>query len=526
MDQGKKDVMVKKSISKENWLLSAAFIIMMAAFYLQYYTDFGRLFNKWDSEDFSYCYLVPLLFAYLVYTKWSTLKKIEIDSSYAGFAVILVAGGLQFVGWIGSIQTVAFISIWVCVIGLALLVFGARMVKTLFFPFIVLAFIVPLPPFLNRLFTFKLKLMSSSLAVDMMQLAGLSVFREGNIIDIGVTQLQVVDACSGLRYVYPLFLMGLVFAYLFHRKWWGRMVIILATAPISIFSNALRIAVTGFLSVNVSQELADGFFHGFSGWLVFMVSFIFLALLSWLLNMRRSRPTDEEPVKTKKGGKESVSLDLKKIRQSFMWAASVIFLAFWMLHISFGSALISPLTKSFEEFPDVIGDWQGKKMYLSDEILGSLWADDYVQINFTNTKTGNNILLFVPYYKYQETRRTAHSPVSCLLGGGFTPLGRKIIRRDFPAPFGEVEIRQMVLEKDGQRILANYWFQQRGRIIGSDYLNKWYLFQDALTKRRTDGALVRLEMPLRKGQDVKSGQTVMDSFTREVMKILPEYIPN
>jgi len=173
-----------------------------------------------------------------------------------------------------------------------------------------------------------------------------------------------------------------------------------------------------------------------------------------------------------------------------------------------------------------MGDWQGEKTYLSEEILGSLWADDYVQINFTNTKTRDDILLFVPYYKYQEARHTAHSPVSCLLGGGFAPLSRKIIKKNFPPPFGEVEIRQIVLEKDARRILANYWFQQRGRIIGNDYWNKWYLFQDAITKRRTDGALVRLEMPLQDGQDVKSGQDVMDSFTREVMKILPEYVPN
>ena len=502
-------------------------LIVAGLFVLQYYTDFGRLLQRWDSEDFSYCYLVPLLFGYLVFAKWRTLKNIEIAPSYSGIPVLFLAGVLQFVGWIGSLQTLAFISIWVSLIGLALLTLGTRMVKALAFPFVVLAFIVPLPPFLNNLFTFNLKLISSRLAVDMMQLAGLSVFREGNIIDIGVTQLQVVDACSGLRYVYPLFLMGLMFAYLFHRKWWQRIIIIFAAVPISIAANALRIAATGYLSAHVSPKLAEGFFHGFSGWLVFLVSFIFLALLSWLLKLVKPRATDEaSSTKAKKEIESPAAFDVTKIRASLVWAASVILLAFWVLHTSFASALISPSRNAFEKFPVTIGQWQGEKMYLSDEILGALWADDYVQINFINKKTRDNLLLFIPYYNYQETRNTAHSPVSCLLGGGFAPISRDIIKKKFPPPFGEIEIRQMVLEKAGQRVLSNYWFQQRGRIIGSDYWNKWYLFQDAITKKRTDGALVRIEMPLRNGQDVKSGQDVLDSFTQQLMKILPEYVPN
>jgi EpsI family protein len=84
----------------------------------------------------------------------------------------------------------------------------------------------------------------------------------------------------------------------------------------------------------------------------------------------------------------------------------------------------------------------------------------------------------------------------------------------------------MVLEKDRQLLLSNYWFQQRGRIIMSEYANKWYMFWDSITKRRTDGALVRLEILLREGQDVQSAQSVMDSFMMEFMKILPDYVPN
>ncbi len=513
------------SYTQRTLLLALSVIVLLGAFCLQFYVDFGNLLIRWNSDDFSYCYLIPLVFIYLVYTNRGSLRPDEFYPSRSGFVVLFSSGVFYLAGRLGSIETLTYMAIWIAIVGLALLSFGTRTVKTLALPFLILAFIVPLPPFLNNLFTFRLKLISSALSGEMMHLAGISVFREGNIIDLGLTQLQVVDACSGLRYVYPLFLMGLVFAYLFHRKWWERVVIVLATIPISVFSNALRIAITGYLTLNVSPEAAEGFFHGFSGWLIFVVSFVFLALLSLLLKMAMARFSKQVPVKVDRKKACIHTFDPTKIKPSYIWTASVLFVTFWGLNTALASAQIKPTRKTFENFPTVIGDWEGQRSFIRQEILESLWADDYIQIQFANTKTGDVILVFVPYYEYQGTRHTAHSPVSCLLGGGFAPRSRKIISRVFPEPFGQVQLRQMVLEKNSQLLLSNYWFQQRGRIIVSEYANKWYLFWDSITKRRTDGALVRLEMPLREGRDVESAQAVMDAFAQQLLKILPEYVP-
>jgi exosortase D (VPLPA-CTERM-specific) len=400
------------------------------------------------------------------------------------------------------------------------------MTKALAFPFLILAFIVPLPPFLNRSFTFKLKLISSALSVKIMRAFGLSAYREGNIIDLGLTQLQVVDACSGLRYVYPLFLMSLLIAYFFNKTWWERLLLVLAALPISIFSNALRIAMTGYLSMNVSPEMADTFFHGFSGWLIFIVSLALLSCLSWLLKVVQSKTPKKMPGPSEQEGVAARPFDLKKVRLSFLWIASIFFVVFWGLNTTLASTRLSPHRKPFEQFPTVIGDWRGEKMVLREEILDQLWADDYLQAQFVSPTTSNVLLLFISYYEYQGTRHTAHSPVSCLVGGGYAPRSKKIVTRDLPHPFGQVEIRQMVLEKNRALLVSNYWFQQRGRFIVSEYSNKWYLFWDSLTRRRTDGALVRLEMPLREGQEVRDAQATMDEFTSELMKILPQYVPN
>lgn len=514
------------SNSRGGAIVYISLISLVAAFCLQYFVDFRNLLIRWDTGDFSYCYLVPLIFCYLVWTNRRALAGLSMRPSGWGLVAVGGSGILYLGGKLGSIETLVYLGIWTALLAMALLVMGRRVVRALAFPFLILIFIVPLPPFLNRLFTFKLKLISSALSVGMMQWAGLSVFRDGNIIDLGITQLQVVDACSGLRYVYPLILMGLVFAYLFHKSTWERIVVIGSTVPLSVVSNALRIAITGYLTLKVSPEAAEGFFHGFSGWLIFMVSFAFLGVLSWFLKVVKRKVFKKIPVRVEKSTAEPFRFQLKQLRVSYLWIATGLFVGFWAVQTAFATGQAAPKRRAFAEFPSTIGRWQGEKSYLRKEILDSLWADDYTQIHFKNRDTGDLILLFVPYYTYQGTRHTAHSPVSCLVGGGFAPLSRKILKRNFPPPFGRVKIRQMVLEKGRDRILSNYWFQQRGRIIVSEYANKWYMFWDSVTRHRTDGALVRLEMPMRPGQSVADAQAVMDAFAMELMKLLPAYVPN
>lgn len=208
-----------------------------------------------------------------------------------------------------------------------------------------------------------------------------------------------------------------------------------------------------------------------------------------------------------------------------MWIASIIFVIVWGLHANLAANQIIQDRKTFDEFPMEMGPWRGEKILLRDEILNSLWADDYIQVQYQNSVNHAVLVLFIPYYAVQGVRNTAHSPVSCLVGSGYAPVKRGIISREMPEPMGNVQIRQMVLEKDGSRLLSNYWFQQRGRWIVSEYMNKWYLFWDSITKGRADGALVRVEMPIHKGQDVNEAQAILDEFTLRMEEVLPKFVP-
>jgi EpsI family protein len=183
-----------------------------------------------------------------------------------------------------------------------------------------------------------------------------------------------------------------------------------------------------------------------------------------------------------------------------------------------------PERTSFDRFPMTIGSWEGKRDYLSSEIMKQLWADDYVSATFRNRLVPNSIHILIPFYEYQGTRHTAHAPQSCLLGGGWTIL-TSADRLTSVGNDKDIVIRTMHMQKENTRMLASYFFFQRGRVITSPWLNKGYLMLDGFTKRRTDGALVRVEMTIVPGQTEEQAFLVLEDFIAGLWEILPKYVP-
>ena len=172
-----------------------------------------------------------------------------------------------------------------------------------------------------------------------------------------------------------------------------------------------------------------------------------------------------------------------------------------------------------------VGDWTGKREYISQEILNSLWSDDYISATYYKQGSSNLIYLLIPFYEYQVTNHTAHAPQACLLGGGFALVKSKEHLIQI-SPGRKVNIMTMLLEKGGTRLLGSYFFFQRGRVITSPWMNKFYLMWDAFTQRRTDGALVRVEMTVAPGQPMDDAYGLLEEFITELWPILPTYIPS
>lgn len=248
-----------------------------------FFTTYIYLFGMWESEDYTYCYLIAPIALYLIWEKRVELAKIPSTNSWFGIGLILSGIAFFWLGELGGEFTILFISSWLILVGIIIVHFGWPKLKCIWFPILFLLAMFPPPSFIHNRLTLKLKILSSQIGVAMMQAYGMSAYREGNIIDLGFTQLQVVDACSGLRFLFPLMIMGILFAYLFRSAWWEKIFLVISTIPLTIVTNSLRIAMTGILFELWGPKVAKGFFHGFSGWFIFMFGLVVLLVEMWLL---------------------------------------------------------------------------------------------------------------------------------------------------------------------------------------------------------------------------------------------------
>lgn len=498
----------------------AILLLLVASIVAGFWPFIQGMLERWDTEDSNYCYLVVPLFLYLCWEKHMQVKFSEFSLSHKGWGVFAGAMGLILMGELGSAETLIYIGLWCLVVAGMVLLYGVQRLRNLWFELLILAFMVPMPPFVIRTFTANLKLLATSFAVNLLRLFDISVLQDGNIIDIGVQQLQVIDACSGLRYVVPMFLFALLLGHLYGKGRLPRLLLLAFVMPVAILINGLRIFITAVLYVKGYPDLAENFFHDFAGLALFLVAGGGLLGLLLLLNRWIAFPTAQHFRQDQGGDGRS--------KQAILAAGIYCVLLFgggWsLLHIQSGQVI--PERQTFDDFPLQIDGWQGRREYIAQEILEQLWADDYVNIVFTRSdRPGQQIYLLVPYYSYQKTRHTAHAPQSCLLGGGWHLSGIE----DRQVKLDEaksITIRTMQLQKGVSRMMAGYFFLGRSRDVVSPWMNKFYLLWDALGKRRTDGALVRVEMVVTESQLNATANQDMESFIAQLWKILPKYVPN
>jgi len=490
---------------------------MISCFIVGYWPVLERLKIRWDSGDSSYSYLVIPLFLYLCWERNSFFRFDRFAWSALGPIVVFLSSFVAVVGELGSIETFQFIGIWGSITGILITLYGKKCIY-LFFPLLILAFIVPLPPYINRNLTLQLKILASSLSSVFLNLSGFSVFTDGNLIDLGKVQLQVADACSGLRYVMPVLIMGLLFGHFCSLNLWRRIYLLFISVLVTIFINAVRIWLTGILMLNDLQQYAEGAYHDAIGLLLYILSAIMLYFVASSMRPGGERGKAHSSFSVQKRGTVKAII-VCSITCGFFLSTSG---ALSYLHMERDFSLPR---KEFSLFPMQLGQWSGQPHYYSQKILDSLWADDYVSATFSRPDSTNVIHLFVPYYRYQGTRHTAHAPRSCLLGSGWAITHTQ--QRTISVNNGQKELPVMTMElkRGRETMLSGYFFVGRGRVVTSPWMNKLYLFIDSVKNKRTDGALVRVEMILSFGQTAEAGFLEMSQFMSVLWQELPLYVP-
>jgi exosortase len=231
--------------------------------------------SVWSSDEMGHGYFVPLIAGYIVWQYRHELMSLEARPNWWGLAVVLYAAVQLFIGTLGAEGFLSQSSFVIALYGMVLLLGGTAITKKLAFPLFLLFFMVPIPTILYNRITFPLQILGSQLAANTLTLIGIPVLREGNILELPSQRLSVVEACSGIRSLLSLTFLSLVYGHFFEKRTWLRAVLFLATIPIAILANSGRITLTGILS-QIKPELAEGFFHESTGWVIFMMAFAIL----------------------------------------------------------------------------------------------------------------------------------------------------------------------------------------------------------------------------------------------------------
>jgi exosortase len=213
--------------------------------------------------------------------KWVAEPRVP---SLTGLVLVVAAMGLLAVGSLGAELFLTRVSLCVLIGGLIVYFAGWRMLRLVLAPWLFLFLMIPLPVIIFNQIAFPLQILASRLAAALIELLRVPVLPDGNIIMLPTMSLNIVEACSGLRSLMSLITVAVFYSLLFERRVWLRWVLVVAAVPIAVCANALRITISALLAEYVSPRLAEGFFHAFSGFLLFVLSLGILAALHWVGN--------------------------------------------------------------------------------------------------------------------------------------------------------------------------------------------------------------------------------------------------
>src|SRR5258707_2120838 len=269
------------SVIGAQWTAIGWFAVLVS---ICYWPILTQLVSQWNNdEDMSQGFFVPILAGYIAWQKRTEFLITPAKANWWGLALVVYAGLQVFVATLGAELFLARTAIVFSVIGAVWFLGGTERLRVMAFPLFLLFFMVPIPAIIYNQITFPLQLLASRSAEWALMLIGIPVLREGNILELAGQRLSVVEACSGIRSLLTLSFLSLVYGYFFEKKIWMRVLLFVATVPIAIIANASRVTLTGILS-EVKPELAHGFFHSASGWVIFMVALVILAAFHQIVN--------------------------------------------------------------------------------------------------------------------------------------------------------------------------------------------------------------------------------------------------
>ncbi len=509
------------------WLALAVFSTLPLFWY-----GLAGLASAWSRPEFSHGPVIPCLSFYMFLRELKEVPPAErpVTDRWPGVLVIALALLIAVMGNLVQIADIVFYALIIWVAGLVLTGFGWKR-GLIFWPSVLhLVFMLPLPQFLYWKVNTSLQLVSSELGVALVQLASVPVFLDGNIIDLGVYKLQVAEACSGLRYLFPIMSFTYVFAVLYRGPVWHKMVLLFSAIPLAVLMNSVRIGIIGILVDRYGIEQAEGFLHIFEGWVIFLsciaILFGMAKVMQWLSGDRRPLGEALELDFSGLGAQIARVRDTEASRGLIVAAClTAAIAAAWV--VTPARSVTLPQRDAFSQFPRQIGDWTGVTSTLDPQVEATLGADDYLSAFYRSPDEAAGVDFFLTYYEKQTNGAAVHSPAACLPGAGWEVFSIDPTEVTLPGTsFGTFKLNRALIQKGLEKQLVYYWFEGHGRQLTGDFAVKFHTVADGMTMGRSDGGLVRVITAVGPGANgVAEADARLQRFLAEAVDRLPRFIP-
>lgn len=511
-------------------LIAAALIFLFANVLAKLGTDW------WTDDNYSHGLLVPFVIAFIIWSERDRLRRAMTAPSIGfGTGTVVCAVLLLLAGTVASelfTQRIAFV---IAVLGTAVYFFGRRIVLLLAAPAALLLLAIPIPQIIFNRIAFPLQIWASQMAVWGIRLFDVPTLRKGNIIDIlprGATQtisLEVVEACSGIRSLMTLVTLALILGYFTRTDTDGKLrfglfsgrdairtiLLMLAAVPVAVLTNAGRVSATGILTFYYGKSASEGTWHDASGWLVYIVALALLIGINFLC--RRMFKGQAEP---------SAMIDPPagvNGRPTYLPILIAIVAGGLLVNWFAYRSEFAPPRQELKLLSQTIGEWRqkGEEIRFEPEVETILKATDYTMREYT-LPDGRIANIYVGYYSSQRTGATYHSPMNCLPGAGWVLSDPQTVEIKL-ADGRAFTANRYTLRNGIYHQVMLYWYEGRGRTEASEYRDKLNTIVDSVTRRRSDGAMVRVMTDV--GHDEEASLNAVADLAAKLAEHLPPFVP-
>ena len=410
--------------------------------------------EAWATPEYSHGPLIPLISLYLFLRELRSETPLDLSTVRKRLPGLLIMAAALLVAMLGNLARIPDIVTYALIVwigGLVLAVFGWDRGIRHQLPVLHLVFMLPLPQFVYWQLTTFLQLVSSEVGVWFIKIMGISVHLAGNVIDLGIYKLQVAEACSGLRYLFPILSFSYLFAILYRGPFWHKVVLFVLAAPLTVFMNSFRIGMIGVLVNSYGIEQAEGFLHTFEGWAIFGACIAILFLTAIALQRLTPNPLPlGEAIDFDTTGLGGILAGVARLPASAALAGTVLMtgaasLAWSAVDADDRSVVVE--RERFALFPQTVGEWVGRPTYLEPQIEEVLGADDYLNATYVSPD-GDAVNFFSAFYASQTKGEGIHSPEVCIPGDGWEIAELDDYTIELPdTPYGIFEVNRAIIQK-------------------------------------------------------------------------------